>query len=224
MGKLFDKHLVYSVGIFEGHNKVANASNDSDNLLYTGRVQYDFWDAGLDPAYYTSSTYYGKDVLSLALVGMYQKDGVGTSLNKGDYKAWNVDLLFEKVLGEAGVLTLEGAYYQYNTSGKIDTTAAAVNAGSTDNVGGLVQGDAYLAAAAYLIPYKVGWGKFQPNFRYQHFDADAFTGVADQTQYDIGTHYVIDGHNARISATYTKNEVANAKDTDKFMMALQLQF
>lgn len=221
-GKLLDKHLVYSAGAFEGHNNFSGASSESDNLLYAGRVQYDFWDAGLDPAYYTSSTYYGKDVLSVALVGMYQKDGVGSAAVKGDYKSWSIDALLEKNVG-MGVVNIEGAYYKYDTDDTVDVATTFGGASSTDNVGGLTQGKAYLLGAAFLFPEPVGWGKFQPYVRYQKFDAD-ITGAHDKKQYDYGLNYIIDGHNARLSATYTKNEETTVKDLDKFVVGLQLQF
>lgn len=222
-GKLFDKRLTYSVGAFEGHNNFKGASSEDDNLLYAGRLQYDFWDTALDPAYYTSSTYYGsKDVLSIGIAAMYQKDGVGTKAVKGDYRAWNIDALLEKKLDSGAAVTLEGSYYDYDTDDTADVAPGFGGAGSTDNVGGLSQGKAYLLGAAYLIPQAVGWGKFQPYVRYQKFEND-LTNI-DSKQYDYGVHYIIDGHNARVSATYTKNEADGAKDLDKFVVGLQLQF
>lgn len=222
-GKLADKMITYSVGAFEGHNNIAGASSEDDNLLYAGRIQFDFWDKGLDPAYYTSSTYYGsKDVLSVGIAAMYQKDGVGDNVTSGDYAAWNIDALLEKKLSNGGAATLEGAYYDYDTDDTADVAPGFGGAGGTDNVGGLSQGNAYLVGAAYLFPDVVGWGKFQPYLRYQKFDND-LTDV-DSKQYDYGVNYIIDGHNARISATYTKNETDGADDLDKFVVGLQLQF
>ncbi len=223
-GKLLDKKLVYSVGAFNGHNVIAGASSEADNLMYAARVQYDFWDAEPNPAYYSSSTYYGgADVLAIALAGMHQSDGVGTSTAKGDYSSYSVDGLMEKKLA-AGVVTLEGAYYRYNTGGVVDVAPSFGGATSTSNVGGLVQGKAYLAGAAFMFPQVVGVGKLQPYVRYQKWNPDDFAGVPDQKQYDAGLNYIIDGHNARVSATFTRNTTANAADTHKFVVGLQLQF
>lgn len=222
-GRLADKKLTYAVGAFRGHNKFAGASNEDGNLLYAGRLQYNFFDVEPNPAYYTSSTYYGgARVLALAVAGMYQSDGVGSSTTKGDYKAWNLDALFEQKLAGDGVLTLEGAYYNYDTDDKTDVTTSFGGAGPTDNVGGLTQGDGWLAGLAYLIPTKVGWGRFQPYLRYQTFDADLTNVTSKQT--DFGVNYVIDGHNARLSATYSKAETSGQPDTDRFVLGLQLQF
>ncbi len=231
-GRLFDKHLTYSAGVFEGHNHFNGASNLNGNLLYAGRLQMDFWDTALDPAYYTSSTYYGdKDVFSVGIASMYQKNGVGTASAKGDYLAWNIDALIEKKITNAGTLTLEGAYYDYDTNNTSDNTG--LNSGLTDNVGGIKQGRSYLAGVAFLFPQPVAWGKLQPYFRFQKFDQDSTPAggnsapavmAAISKQYDLGINYIIDGHNTRVSATYTRNQSSGTEDLDKFVVGLQLQF
>ncbi len=222
-GKLADKKLVYSVGAFQGHNRIAGASNDSGNLLYAGRLQYNFWDAEPNPAYYTSSTYHGgAEVLALSLAGMLQKDGVGTSAVKGDYKAWSLDALMEHKLAGGGVVDLEGAYYKYDTQGVADVAPGFGGAGAIANVGGITQGKGWLAGGAYLIPAQVGGGKFQPYVRFQNFKADLTKVTSKQSDY--GVNYILDGHNARVSATYTTNEQTALKDSHKFVVGVQLQF
>ncbi|MDR5171754.1 porin [Methylobacillus flagellatus] len=217
-GKLLDKHLVYSVGAYEGNHASsftgAASPNRSDDLMYSGRIQYDFWDAGNDPAYYTSSTYYGKDVLSVALVGMYQKNAVGAIGASDDYWAYNIDGLLEKKFA-AGVLNIEGAAYKYDFS----TTALAADPA------GAKPGKAYLGLVSWMFGDTVGWGKFQPYARYQRFNADGDVAFnPDVKEYDIGLNYIIDGHNARISTVYTKTKTENASDIDRFTVGLQLQF
>lgn len=222
-GKLADKKLVYSVGTFQGHNRIVGASNQGASLLYAARVQYNFWDAEPNPAYYTSSTYYGgAEVLALAVSGMMQNDGVGTAAVKGDYKAWNVDALLEHQISDYGVLNIEGSYYKYDTGSVTDVASNFGGAGATDNVGGITQGKGWLLGASYLIPAKVGSGKFQPYVRQQNFEAD-LTNVTSK-QSDLGVNYIIDGHNARVSATYTTNQKTAVSDTHKFVVGLQLQF
>ena len=90
------------------------------------------------------------------------------------------------------------------------------------NVGGINQGDGYLIGADYLIPGKVGWGQFQPFFRYQNFDNDLTHLGADE--YDLGINYVIDGHNAVVSVGYSKNEGGGVADYDRIVAGIQLQF
>lgn len=221
-GKFLGKKLVYSVGVFEGHNRIAGASNQGDNMLYAGRVAYNFLDPEPNPAYYESSTYYGAvDVLTLAVTGQYQKDGVGTDTVKGDYKAWNTDLLFEKKY-EFGVVTFEGAYYDYNTGGVADVATNFAGAGSTDNVGGITQGTGYLLGADYMFPGKIAWGQVQPFFRYQKFDNDINHGSS--RQYDAGFNYVIKGHDARITADFTENQGTAVASYNRFVLGIQLQF
>jgi hypothetical protein len=222
-GKVFDKHLVYAFGVFNGHNRIAGASNQSDNVLFAGRVAYNFWDVEDDPAYYTSSTYYGSaDILTAAFAGMYQKDGVGTAAVKGDYGSWNFDLLLEKKVLDGGAATFEAAYYNYSTGGVADVAPTFAGADSTANVGGLVQGDAFLVSAAFLFPSKVAWGKFQPVVRYEQFNADLTKTT--QREYDIGVNYIIDGHNARLSLVYAKDEASGTSGSDKVVLGVQLQY
>ena len=233
-----DKKVVYSVGAFQGHNNISGASSESGNLLYAGRVAINLLDAELAPAYYTGSTYYGAvDIFTIGLVWQHQKDGVGTAIDKGDYNGYNIDVLYETKDNGSGSLTLEGAAYKYDTGDTVDTAAAFDTTKNTSGVGGITQGDAYLLGAAYLFPQQVGWGKFQPYVRYQKFNRDKITtnGVVDVydgdfKQYDVGVNYVIAGPNAKISATYTetkpddKTPLAANKDTNQFVIGVQLQF
>lgn len=221
-GKLFDKKVVYSAGIFNGHNDQQFASNEGNNPLFAARVAYNFWDPEPAPAYYTGSTYYGKaDILTVALVGMFQHDGVGTILRRGDYAAWNIDALMEKKFGDYGVLTLEGAFYDYNTGGIIDVPPTFNGAGTTAMVGGITQGTAYMASAAYLIPYDVGPGKFQPYVRWQEFTA-TITNTAS-TQFDVGVNYVIKGPDLRVTFDYAHNTASFIPSSDRWVVGLQVQ-
>jgi hypothetical protein len=228
-GKPAGGKLVYSVGAFNGHNRAATLSNDSDKLLYAGRIVYNFWDPEPNPAYYESSTYYGSnDILSLAFASQYQSDGVGTTAAKGTYKTWSVDGLFEKKSNGGGVPTIEGAYYKYKLGGALDCGSGEPGAPAcptgADNVGGQVAGKAYMLSGAYLFPGKVGWGQFQPFVRYQKFNREVSSTTNKAT--DIGVNYVIKGHNARISAVYTKfNDSRLATPSAKqFVVGVQLQY
>ncbi|HEY8260584.1 MAG TPA: hypothetical protein VIG55_05185 [Methylosinus sp.] len=222
-GKLFEKRLTYVFGIYDGHNQIVGASNQSGHPLFAGRVNLNLLDPDPDPAYYTSSTYFGgADVLGIGFAIQHQQDGVGNALQRADFTAWNIDLLFEKKLGEFGAATFEGAYYRYYTHGVNDVATNLNGARSTDLVGGIRPGEAYMLGAGYYIPYVIGWGKLQPYFRFQSFrDTLALTW---ERQYDIGVNYVIDGHNLRITANYAINQFTARKDIDKFILGLQVQF
>ena len=59
-GKLLDKKVVYSAGVFEGRNRTgALTSNQDANLLYAGRVAVNFWDPEPAPLYFPCSTFCG---------------------------------------------------------------------------------------------------------------------------------------------------------------------
>lgn len=231
-GKLMSNKFTYVLGAFEGHNGGTGGSNQSDSLLYAWRFAYAFWDVEPAPAYYTGSTYYGSgNYLTLGFAGMFQSDAVGSSTSpRGDYLGMNLDLLFEKKLG-GGVLTLEGAYYDYDLDGKQDCggdftalNPAIACTSSSSNVGGLVEGDGYLMTAAYLFAGKVGIGQFQPFLRYQSFDRD-FSNSTDEAL-DVGLSYIMKGPNAKISAFWQNNEDDRPNpdvDTDKFVIGVQFQ-
>ena len=88
--------------------------------------------------------------------------------------------------------------------------------------GGLNQGAAYLASAAFLFPTEVGWGKFQPVVRYQKFEYDLAPVDVERT--DFGVNYIIKGHSARISLAYGINEVSTGADYDDLTIGLQVQY
>lgn len=192
----------YQVGAFQGRNG-ALTSNQSDSLLYAGRLVFNFWDP--EPGYYNVSTYYGaKEVLAVGLVMQTQSDGAGTAANPGDFTGYSVDALMEKKLG-ADVLSLEGAWYNYDT----DNVPDAV----------LYDGEGYFAQVSYLIGAPVGRGKFQPHVRYQNLDLD---GAPERKRYDLGVNYVLKGHNARVSFIYA-NDDNGATDVNIIRIGLQLQ-
>ncbi|MFT3931798.1 MAG: porin [Spongiibacteraceae bacterium] len=223
-GKVANDMLLYSIGAFEGHNNYAGASSESDNLLYAGRLAINLMDAEPAPAYYEGTTYYGGfNIFTIGLTFQEQSDAVGTAATKGDYTAYNIDVLYETKDTGSGSLTLEGAYYSYDTDDVADVPYEFYG----PNSGGITQGDAYLASVAYLFPMQVGMGKFQPYARYQKFETDLPADDTEITRYDIGVNYIIAGPNAKVSLTYFDTEVdksANDSDTNGIILGVQLQF
>ena len=207
----------WSYGAFEGRTNTTNSDTNpdqSDNLLHAARVTYNFWDP--EPGYYTTSSYYGaKDVLAVAFVFQHEDDGAGTSTAgaSGDFTAWNVDVLMEKKLGNGGVVNLEGAYYDYDLDDKTDSS--------------LIQGEGYFALGSYLIPQQIGWGKFQPYVRYQHFARDNINASANRgnrTVTEGGLNYIIDGQNAKLNLTYSADRNgSNADSKNTLKIGLQFQ-
>ena len=204
----------WSYGLFEGRTSDTNSDTNpdqSDNSLHTFRATYNFW--APEPGYYTTSSYYGaKDVLAVAFVYHKENDGAGTSTTVGDFTGWNVDVLMEKKLSNGGVVNLEGAYFEYDTDDKTDSS--------------LTQGESYLMLASYLLPKAVGVGKLQPYVRYQHFARDGINRAAARGNRSVmegGINYIISGANGKICAFYSGDKVGNGSTTDSFNIGMQFQ-
>ena len=205
-GQVGDGMFKYQFGAFEGKE------SNGDHLLYAGRLTLNLLDP--EPGYYNSSTYYGsKDILAIGLVGMTQNNAAGFVAGTGDFVEWNIDLLAEKNLGEMGVVTFEGAYYDYDGDG-----VGAATVGGTE-------GSGYFILASYLCPTQVGTGSFQgqiqPLVRYQSFDTDGV--LADRGVWDIALNYILNGHNARITANYSLDDQGSGGDINIFKLGLQFQ-
>jgi hypothetical protein len=228
-GKPLAGKIVYSLGAFDGHNKLAGLSGASDKLLYAGRVAFNIWDPEPAPAHYTGGWYGGsKDIFTVAVSGNWQKDGVGTAAVPGKLSIWSTDLLVERPLG-VGVPTFEAAYYKYKL-GALDCNSGEPGApsclGGGDNVGGQVDGKAWLLGGGFLFPQQFGWGKLQPFVRYQKFERTI--SATTSKAWDFGVNYIIRGPNAKVSLMYSKfkdNRVAAPRDDiGQLVLGLQLQY
>jgi hypothetical protein len=218
-----EDHLAISFGAFEGDNifrfsgvgaqsessAAATALGADDKLMYAGRVQYAFWDA--EPGYYGTGNYFGaKDILTVGIAGRQKSDGAISLTDIGDYSSYSIDFLMEKTGVGPGTVSLEAAYYDYDT----------------DKVFLAEEGDAYYVGAGYLFDTPVGWGKFMPFVRYQEFDSDANIKT---DRVDIGVNYVIAPYNAIISAEYQDTDIsgsgaANPGSTNAVLLSMQFQF
>jgi len=229
-GKPAEGMFVYSAGIFNGRNRAAGGSNDSDSFLYASRIAINLFDPEPTPAYYVSNTYYGnKRILTIGAAYQFQKDGIGLSSDaKNDFQGWNVDFLFEDKIG-TGVLTVEGAYYNYDLGGQVDCNSGepgSISCANGRNMGLQVEGTGYLVTLAYLIPHNIGVGRLQPFFRQQKFDRDISQTTNEQL--DLGVNYVINNHGARISAVYSRLKddrlTLGNENIDKFIVGVQLMY
>ncbi len=219
-GNLYDDRLLYGVGVFEGRNRGSGLSNAANEPLFAARVAWSFLDT--EPGYYGTNTYYGdKEVFTLGAALMSQKDGVGVAGARGDYRAWNIDALYESRGYSGGVLTVEAAWYDYDTDGVTDVAPADPLCSRVTNCGGAVQADAALLTVGYLIPGAVGPGRFQPYVRVQRLDPDI---GARTEQWDVGTNYVLSGHKARLTAVYSSAKSEGAASLDRFVLGLQLLY
>ena len=213
----------WAYGAFEGRKNASNSDtnpDENDNFQHGFRATYNFW--APEPGYYTTSAYYGaKDVLAVAFVARYETDGAGTgvtSTTQGDYFGWNIDALMEKKLSNGAVVNLEGSYYDTDTDDIDDGT--------------ITQGQGYRMLASYMLPNKVGWGKFQPYVRYQHFAQDNacagnYCGSSNFGTRGImegGLNYIIDCHNAKIMSSYISDKQSSrAEPINRFILGMQFQ-
>lgn len=200
--------------------------NQSDSNSWAGRLTYNFLNPEKNPGYYTSGTYYGTagDILAIAIGANHQKDGAGTFINRADFTGLVTDLLFEKPLdNNMGVITFNAEYKRFWA----DYNALAF--ASTDCFC-MFRGQSWTMYGLYLIPHKVGIGRFQP---YGRFTSVQPTNSSKREEIEGGVNYVIDGHNARISAFYQHGDLftkglnyapgAIGRKVDKFTVAFQLQ-
>lgn len=209
-GALGDEgRFTYATGVFDG---LKGGSNQDDSMLYSARISYNFLNVESNPGYYTSSTYYGGagDIFTVALAYQYQKDGTGTSVNPGDFTGYSIDALYETVLSNDNVATVEGEYKKFDT----DNKTGGLN---------LVEGDSWTATALYLFSSEIGIGKVQPYLRYTDISPDHGN---NKNESEIGLNYIISGQNARVSVMYQKGDLRTngGRDLDVFKIGLQYQY
>ena len=210
-GQLNGGMFKWQGGAFEGTNGIVN---DEDDPLFAGRLVLNLLDP--EPGYYNASTYYGeKEVFAIGVSGMHQENSSGTLdaggdvIDSNDFSGLNVDVLFEKTIGEdiinnslltGGVLSLEGSYWLYDDDDLDDDVAAATTVVGNANR----QGSSFFLLASYLLPNEVSFGvmkgRFQPYARHQRYNRDSDVGI--ESAVDTGVNYIIDGHNAKLSLFY----------------------
>jgi len=211
----------YLLGAFEGLE--GDYGNDSDHLLFAGRLAYSFLNVESNPGYYTSATYYGTqgNILTAAVTLQSQSDGTGSKAESGDFFGYAFDVFSETVLSNNGVVTFESGYKEIEA----DFTPVSPPPPSDHDCFCLFDGDTHYATAGYLFPGAIGPGKVQPYVRYTKNNPNDATS-SDTTEW--GMNYVISGNKASVNLNYTSGD-ANAsgyagKDTDTVTLGLMLQF
>ena len=217
--------------------------NQRNSLKYAGRLTWNLLNEEKNPGYYTSGTYYGTagDILALAVGGEYQNAGSGTAINQHFYGNLTTDLLYEKVLpNDNGVVTVNAEFKRYwaqNLAAFTDASSGTISNGVGNACFCTFGGTSWTMYALYLFPQEIGIGRFQPYGRYTGLNSQ-FGGAREE--YELGTNYVISGHNARISTYWrTGNNggsgTFNGQNTnyapgsrgqhvDSFTVALQFQY
>ena len=189
----FAKKVKVSVGAFDGGTATGNSK-----VIGAARVQVDFWDP--EDGYYLNGTYYGdKNLLAI---------GVASQVQSG-HTASTIDFLLERKLPNAGVVSVESEYSNYNRMGGYDAAYAK-------SQGAYVLG-------SYLFPKKVGVGKFEilGKFAKAEFTHGATPNYNQKTS-EVNFNYVIKQFNARVM-TFFKDTRFNKERTDFWQAGIGLQ-
>jgi hypothetical protein len=160
--------------------------------IFSGRVTLNLLNP--EPGYLHASGYYGTkgDILAIGASGQSQRLGsVGVNAAnttvRADFNGANVDLLFEKTLGDAGVLDFEAAAYTYRGEHeRFDYSGFAV--------------------LAYLLPFRVGFGRPQLMVRYQGIHQKDLAGSRAQLfqVLDAQLNYIVKGDFVKAALGYTR--------------------
>ena len=228
-GQYGDGAFKWQIGAFEGDHdgsaaRVGNA--DTDNLMVTGRLTLNLLDP--EPGYYNASTYYGeKDILAVGVAFMHRHNALADATTAGvfqDQTSWSIDGLFERPLDNGGVMTVEGAYYNNDDHNGVRSPGNEVLIGTNRPR----TGDGYFILGSYLFPNAMNImsleGKLQFMTRYMEYTSESWNSGQDN-QTDFQLNYIMNGHNARISAVWSVyDDHSGLENTDTFTLGTQLQF
>jgi hypothetical protein len=164
--------------------------------LYTGRVQYAF--IGAEPGFYGSSTYYGgQNIVAVGAAAQYQKRWTVGGVSD-DVKEFNADLLAEYNIEGTGTLSLEAAYYTFNSL--------------------LMPVDhAFFVVGHYLTPSEIGIGKIDVGIRYQK------TVDVDMQMIEPYLGYVIKDYFAKLMIGYEATDLGNDVKGNAVRLGFQIQ-
>ncbi len=203
-GNPLDGLIQYRFMVGEG---VENDDNPDDNLRFAGRVAVNLLEP--EKGWFNKGTYLGKKkVLSLGFGYDTQMDLTLNGREDQDNRVWTADVFFDHPIGE-GAVTVEAAYIDIQ------------NCTQTHNFSELAAGDDaenWYIQSGYLLPGKVGPGRFQPYMRYEAVYVDD----KDDTEFmSAGLNYFVKGHNAKISLDYTYVDQESDRD-DQSIATFQL--
>ena len=192
-GALLGGTVKYYLGSYQFHDPQYSP-------LWSGRIQVSLLSP--EPGFYQRTTYYGqKDLLSIGIGGQYQKNGSATPTPPAmmggmpgqlikDYAYFTADLNFEKRFGDAGALSIYGAFNNWFADNRAFKNF-------------------FHAAVGWTFPQIVGIGKFRPNVRFQQGTLNA--ADADPSRIiDVQLSYVMMDWFARVNIGYRNISTYNA--------------
>jgi hypothetical protein len=187
-GYLAKNRLEYRVGAFQG----ARDALSRNAFRWSGHLQYSFLDT--ETSYFTTGTYLGKKKV-FTVGGGYDV--------QSDYKAFAGDAYFDRPLGPAGALTLQGDLIHYD-GGRTFADLPKQN-------DYLVEGGYFLTKAKVMPWLKVEGQRFaSPN------------SSRSQDRLQAGLSYFHQGHNVNIKAGYGRINPKTGRSTNLFTVQLQV--
>ena len=184
----------FAGGMFKYYAGAFDLHAPDQSPLFSGRLALSLLNP--EPGYYGSSTFHGMDLLGIGVGFQSKEDGSvdasdPTAVLTDNHSEINVDVLFEKDLGSAGVLDLEAAFYKFN--GDYEGTDSS-----------------WFALASYILPVDVGGGKLQPLLRVQQAKPAA-DGAPTSTLVDAQIAYILNSYATRFTLGYRNGSADDAK-------------
>lgn len=184
-------HLKYYFGAYQLHDPALNP-------LLSARIQISLWSG--EPRFYQPTTYFDtKDLLSIGAGAQYQADGSVQTVPPpapnampvaplvDDHTLFTGDIVFEKILGGAGTLSIYGAYTKFE--------------------GEYRRWEHYwLASVGYMLPKPIGIGKLRGTVRYQR-GLDSSEGADASSILDVQLSYNVMAWFARFQLGYRRLEM-----------------
>jgi hypothetical protein len=179
-------HLKYYLGAF-------NLYDVALNPLLSGRIQLSLLNP--EPNFYHRATYFGtKDLFSIGVGGQYQRDGsvftdattTPPTVLTDNYSMATADATFEKTLGDAGTLSVIGAFSKFYGDYQM-----------WDNF--------WLASLGYMLPQTIGIGKLRATARYQRA-LDTVDGADPTSVIDAQLSYNVHAWFARFALGYRRGD------------------
>ena len=179
-------HLKYYLGAFNLHDVALNP-------LLSGRLQVSLLNP--EPNFYHRTTYFGtKDVVSLGVGGQYQKEGsvftnpatMPPTVLTDNYAMITADATVEKNIGDAGTVSLIGAFSKFYGDYQ-----------PWDNF--------WMASLGYMLPKPIGIGKVRGTVRYQRA-LDTVDGADASSVLDAQLSYNIHAWFARLALGYRRGD------------------
>ena len=189
------------------------------NSLFAARVAFNFLSMEANPAYYTSSTYYGGGAATCsrsACRSRARRTAPAPRQRPADFSAVIVDALFEKPFENGGAITLEAEHKSFD----------APAADGWQRLLLPIRRQRLVFHRGLSVSGRGGHRAFAAVLRYTSNEpSDAAIGDSELSEY--GLNYIINGHNLRLNVHVTDGDAnltgAPGADETRFGFGVQVQ-